>query len=322
MRLLVLGGTEFAGRALVETALRRGDDVTVFNRGTHQPPPGVTALRGDRLTDLTALRTGTWDVVADTWSWAPSAVRDSAELLKDRAGRYVYISSSSVYTYPSAPGSTEDAPVIDGDPAGGDADYAPMKRGAELAVVRAFGDRAVLARAGLIIGPYENIGRLPYWLTRIARGGHVLAPGPASLGLQYIDVRDLAEWCLDTTAGGAYSVIGPPGFATMGELLETCVSVTGSAAVLRWVPAEPLLAAGVQPWLDLPIWAPPGELYDSVYGFDTRKAAVRCRPLAETVGDTWTWLQELGGVAPQRADRPRVGLDAEVEARLLEELAV
>lgn len=329
MNLLVLGGTEFVGRAFVEEALGRNWPVTVFNRGTHEPPDGVTVLQGDRGVPETlgALAGGTWDVVVDTWSGAPTAVRDSARALAGRAGHYVYVSSRSVYDIPLPPGSAEDAPVVEASPDdGGDVEYAKLKRGAELAAEAAFGsDRTLLARAGLILGPYENIGRLPWWLNRVARGGSVLAPGPAEAGLQYIDVRDLAGWTLDAAERGLtgpYDLVSPPGHTTMRELLETCVAVTGSTAEPRWIPPEPILAAGVQPWTDLPVWMPPGQMYDSFHRSDVSKAlaaGLTCRPASETVADTWAWLQAIGGTAPQRADRPAVGLAAEIEASLLAE---
>ncbi|MDF2706870.1 NAD-dependent epimerase/dehydratase family protein [Nonomuraea muscovyensis] len=325
MRLLVLGGTEFVGRAFVDEALALGGDVTVFNRGTHEPPPGVTALRGDRSAPggLAAIERGEWDVVVDTWSWAPSAVRDSARLLAGRAGHYVYVSSRSVHGYPAPAGADESAPVVAASPDDEDAaDYSRAKTGGELAAVAAFGDRALLARAGLILGPYENIGRLPWWLTRVARGGPVLAPGPDDLGLQLIDVRDLASWCLSAAGrglGGAYNVVSPPGFTTTRELLESCVRVTGSDAELRWLDAETILAAGVRPWSDLPVWIV-GEGHDTMHRGDVSKAVaagLRCRPIEETVADTWAWLRSIGGHAPMRGDRPAVGLDPEAEAKLL-----
>ncbi|MBP0448859.1 MULTISPECIES: NAD-dependent epimerase/dehydratase family protein [unclassified Kitasatospora] len=321
MRLLLLGGTEFVGRAVAEEALARGWEVTVFHRGTHAPPEGVRALHGDRRAEggLAALAEGEWDAVVDTWSGAPSAVRDSARLLAGRTGRYAYVSSRSVYAYPSPAGADEGAAVVEGSPDAGEVPYAQAKRGAELALLDALGDRALLVRAGLILGPYENIGRLPWWLGRIARGGPVLAPGPRDLALQYIDGRDLAVWTLDALAaglGGAYDLVSPSGHATMGGLLEACVRATGSDAELRWTEAGPILAAGIEPWSDLPVWIPPGELHDTMHGSDVSKAVaagLRCRPVAETVADTWAWLQSIGGTAPQRPDRPVVGLDRERE---------
>jgi 2'-hydroxyisoflavone reductase len=333
MKLLVLGGTEFVGRAVVDQALTRGEQVTVFNRGRHETPAGVTAVHGDRttpagLTALAAMADDEWDVVVDTWSAAPFVVRNAARLLAGRAGCYAYVSSRSVYAYPpSAPGLAEDGPVLAGsadDGAdGADVQYGEAKRGGELAAEASFGDRALLIRAGLILGPRENIGRLPWWLNRIAAGGPVLAPGPIDLGLQYIDARDLASWILDAAGrglGGPYNLVSPPGQTTMGELLETCRRVTGSQAEFRWLDPTTILAAGVEPWIQLPIWLPPGEDHVFLHEGDVSKAVaagLRCRPIAETVADTWAWLQSLDGEAPQRPDRQRVGLDPQIEAKLL-----
>ncbi|MGW0337176.1 NAD-dependent epimerase/dehydratase family protein [Streptomyces sp. NPDC003011] len=330
MRLLLLGGTEFAGRAVAEAALGRGWDVTVFHRGRHEPPAGVRSLHGDRTAPdgLAALdgADGDWDAVVDTWSAAPRAVRDAARLLRDRARRYVYVSSCSVYAWPREAGYTEDAPLVEGASAdAGQSDYARDKRGGELAAVEAFGaERSLLVRAGLILGPYENIGRLPWWLTRMARGGPVLAPGPRESPLQYVDVRDLARWILDSVergTGGPYNLVGPPGHATMGSLLDACLAVTGAHAEPRWTDPETILDAGIEPWLHLPVWLPPGsEGYASVHGADVSRAlaaGLYCRPVEDTVADTWRWLRDIGGVPPQRPDRPVVGLDPELEAKVL-----
>ncbi|MFC9509977.1 SDR family oxidoreductase [Streptomyces sp. NPDC057002] len=330
MRLLMLGGTEFAGRAVVEAALGRGWEVTVFHRGRHEAPAGARSLLGDRTAPggLAALADdpGEWDVVVDTWSAEPRAVRDTARLLRGRAGRYVYVSSCSVYTWAPPAGYDEDAPLVEG--AAADAEqtaYPQDKRGGELAVLDAFGeDRSVLVRAGLILGPYENIGRLPWWLGRMARGGPVLAPGPRELPLQYVDVRDLAEWILlaaERELSGPFNLAGPQGHATMGELLDACVRVTGGGAEPRWTEPEVILEAGIEPWTQLPVWVPPGsDLHDALHRADVSRAVesgLSCRPVAETVTDTWNWLQDIGGTAPQRPDRPRSGLDPEVEAKVL-----
>ncbi|RCV51757.1 NAD-dependent epimerase/dehydratase family protein [Marinitenerispora sediminis] len=325
MRLLMLGGTEFVGRAVVEDAVARGWRVTVFNRGYQAPPPGAAALRGDRNAPdgLAELERGEWDVVVDTWSGAPSAVRDATRLLAGRAGHYVYVSSRSVHPLPIAAGAAEDAPLVEASPDDGEVEYARAKRGGELAAEAVFGDRALLARAGLILGPYENVGRLPWWLSRIARGGTVLAPGPRDLELQYVDARDLAAWVLDAAErglGGPYNVVSAPGHTTMGELLEACVRVTGSAAELRWTDPDAVTAAGIEPWTELPIWLPPGELYDTLHRGDVSRvlaAGLRCRPVADTVSDTWDWLRRIGGQAPLRPDRPQVGLDPERERSVL-----
>ncbi|WP_030194314.1 NAD-dependent epimerase/dehydratase family protein [Streptomyces sp. NRRL S-87] len=326
MKLLMLGGTEFVGRALTEEALGRGWDVTVFHRGRHVPPAGVRSLHGDRTAPggLAALAHGEWDAVVDTWSGAPVAVRDAARLLAGRAAHWTYVSSRSVYRYPTPAGAAEDAPVVDSSPDLAEAPYAEAKRGGELAAEAAFGpDRTLLVRAGLILGPYENIGRLPWWLARAARGGPVLAPGPHGLPIQYVDVRDLARWTADALAarlGGPYDLVSPPGHATMGALLDACVRTTGDRAELCWTDPETVLAAGVEPWTDLPVWVPAGADHDAVHGAAVGRAlaaGLRCRPVAETVEDTWAWLRSVGGTAPHRPDRPPVGLDPQREAELL-----
>ncbi|MEU6082581.1 NAD-dependent epimerase/dehydratase family protein [Streptomyces sp. NPDC047108] len=329
MKLLMLGGTHFVGRAVVEEAVARGAEVTVFHRGHHEPPDGVTVLHGDRRTSggLAALEHGAWDVVVDTWSGAPSAVRDTARLLAGRVDRYLYVSSRSVYRFPTAAGLDEGAALVDASPdLDGDDDYAEAKRGGEMAVTDAFGDRGLLARAGLILGPWENVGRLPWWLNRIARGGPVLAPGPRDLPLQYIDGRDLAAWLLDAAdagLGGPYNLVSPPGHATMGELLCACTRVTGSDARLRWADPEAVLAAGIEPWTELPVWLPPGDLHDTLHGADVSKAlaaGLRCRPVGETVADTWAWMRKSDVLPPRRPGRPAIGLAPEKEERVLRDL--
>ncbi|MED7824586.1 NAD-dependent epimerase/dehydratase family protein [Streptomyces chiangmaiensis] len=328
MRLLMLGGTEFVGRATVEAALERGWQVTVLNRGRHGTAPGVRALRGDRTAPggLAALAEGEWDAVVDTWSAAPRAVHETARLLAGRAARYVYVSSCSVYAWAPDPGYDESAPLVEGAAADAErTEYAQDKLGGELAAVGAFGpERSLLVRAGLILGPYENVGRLPWWLGRTARGGPVLAPGPRELPLQYVDVRDLAQWILgavERELSGPYNLMSPQGHATMSELLDACARVTGGTAELRWTAPEVILGAGIEPWTQLPVWVPPGgDYHAALHGADVSRAVrdgLRCRTVEETVRDTWEWLRGLDGVAPRREDRPPLGLDPAVEAKVL-----
>ena len=323
MRLLVLGGTRFVGRALVADALARGWDVTVLNRGvTGALPDGVTGLRGDRTvsSDLTAaLGDESWDLVVDTWAGAPRVARLAARALAGRAERWGYVSTVSVY----APGShvDESSPLVDGDPASGGTDYAADKRGAELAVLESFPD-ALIGRAGLVLGPYENLGRLPWWLCRIARGGDVVAPGRPGRPLQYVDARDLASWLLSGLAGGlagAVDVVSPSGHATTEELLQACVEATGSHARLVWCDEDALAAAGAQPWVHLPCWVPEGGESAGFFESDTSRAArtgLRCRPVGDTVADTWAWVRAEGPPVPPPG-RPALGLPPDIESRLL-----
>lgn len=332
MRLLVLGGTGFVGRTVVDEARTRGHHVTVLNRGHRPAPAGVTALVGDRTapSGLTALDGGTWDAVVDTWSAAPYAVRDTAKALTGRAGHYTYVSSRSVYAGDGPEPLTEDAPVVDASPDAGDdvefsapMAYAVAKRGGELAAEQSFDGPVLLARAGLILGPHEDIGRLPWWLNRLAKGGPTLAPGPRDLPLQYIDARDLAAFVLDAAAAGrsgAYNVVSESGHTTMGELLEVAAGITGGRAELRWTEPDAILAAGIAQWTELPIWLAPGFDHSFMHGGDVTRAiaaGLRPRPVRETVADTWAWLQSIGGAPPHRPDRPPVGLDPAKEAELL-----
>jgi 2'-hydroxyisoflavone reductase len=335
MKLLVLGGTHHVGRAVVETALARGDTVTTINRGVSgHATPGARAVHADR-TDAVALAAAlgsaplggeSWDAVIDTWSGAPRVVADAAALLAGRAGHYGYVSSVSVYRDPIPRGADESAPTVDADPASADGrDYQAAKRGGELAAVAAFGDRALLARAGLILGPYEIVGRMPWWLRRLEEGGDVLAPGPRDMPLQYIDCRDLAAWMLtaaDRGLGGAFNTVSRRGQATMGSLLEAGRDVTGSRATLVWVPPEVIEAAGIQPWTELPVWVPPDGEDASVHDIDVSAAyaaGLTCRPVEETVADTWRWLQDEGD-PPVRPGRPAHGLSPETERRVLASL--
>jgi 2'-hydroxyisoflavone reductase len=331
MKLLVLGGTHHVGRAVVETALARGDQVTTLTRGASGPSAaGAIALHADRTNPealAAALDGQSWDAVIDTWSDAPRVVLDSARLLAGRVGHYGYVSSRSVYQWPIPADADEDAPVVAADAADdtGD-DYAVAKRGGELAAVAAFGDRALLARAGLILGPYELVGRMPWWLRRLERGGDVLAPGPADQPLQYIDCRDLAAWLLtaaDRGIGGVFNTVSRPGQATMRSLLEAAMAATGSSARLVWTPPEVIVAAGIAPWTELPVWLPPDSEAAGLHTGDVSKvyaAGLTCRPVAETVTDTWAWLQAEGD-PPARPGRPAHGLDPDRERAVLASLA-
>jgi 2'-hydroxyisoflavone reductase len=324
-KVLVLGGTDFVGPAVVGSALAHGDDVTIFHRGqTGSAPDGVRVILGDRTqpSDLDAVAAEQWDLVVDAWSRAPRVVLDSARKLEPSAARYVYISTMSVYQDGHDGPRNETAPVVDASPDADATDYPADKRGAELAIESVFGpDRCVFARPGLILGPRENIGRLPWWLRRIAAGGTVLAPGPADNGLQYIDARDLAEFSINTALNGAVNVLTVPGFTTMAELLDLCKEATGSDATLTWVDAEYLLNEKVEPWTELPIWVPDiGELA-GFYTTDSslaQRSGLTCRPARDTVFDTWSWLRdnpEWSQVVT--ANRTRVGLAPERETALL-----
>ncbi len=325
MQLLVLGGTRFVGRAIIDDALARGWQVSALTRGvTGTLPTGVTALHADR-TDPAALRDALgdtqWDAAVDTWSGAPAVAASSAQALRGQVGRLGYVSSKSVYRWGEH--VDEHSPVIDASAYDVDGQYPQLRRGAERAVTSAFPD-AVLARAGLILGPHEDIGRLPWWLSRMPRGGRVVAPGRPDRPLQYVDARDLAAWLLDAVAGnvaGPVDVASRSGHATTLSLLDACIQATDADVELVWFDEDVLAAAGAQPWTELPCWVPESGEFAGFLEGDTSLAAatgLRCRPVIDTVLDTWRWLQRDGRPA-QRADRDVHGLPTQLEQRLLAE---
>lgn len=323
MKLLVLGGTQFVGRAVAADALDRGWEVTALHRGfTTGLPVGALELLADRTDPAAltaALGSGEWDLVVDTWAGAPRVATTAAEVLQGRARRHGYVSTGSVYVWGEH--VDESSPLVDGDPHAEHVEYSVDKRGAELGVLASFPD-ALLARAGLILGPYENIGRLPWWLSRVAAGGRVVAPGRPARPLQYVDARDLAAWLLDGLAAGLtgpVDTISLSGHATTDQLLTACIDATGSNAELVWISEADLETAGARPWTQLPCWVPEsGEFVGFLEGDTARAAAtgLRCRPVQETVAATWAWLQR-DGLPAQRPDRPVHGLPPQVEQRLL-----
>jgi 2'-hydroxyisoflavone reductase len=334
MRLLIIGGSSFLGRATAEAALRRGDAVTTFNRGQSGPDvPGVEAVRGDRTVDadLAQLADREFDAVVDTSGFVPEVVGRSVAVLTN--GRspdafYAYVSSmSATTTWPHSPtpdgAPGQDCPSDAGPDAG---DYGVLKAGCERAVTEGLGDRALVVRAGLILGPHENVGRLPWWLQRIARGGEVLAPGDPETAMQLVDARDLATFmldCADRGSGGTVNATGPRGNATMRSWLSDCVAVTGSGASLTWVPDGLLLEHKVEVWTELPLWMAPGQEADHVWDAETAEAerlGLRSRPVSETVADTWDWLRAEGPAAqPDRDYLSSHGIDPDKEARILAE---
>jgi hypothetical protein len=260
-------------------------------------------------------------------------VAASAELLAGHAGHYTYVSTISVYRDQPGEPITEESPVVDGSPdASGTAetlDYAELKAGSERAVQQAMPGRNLITRPGLIIGPHENVGRLPWWLTRIARGGPVLAP-PLDSELRMTDARDLAAWLTDNTRRripGVVNVPGPEG-TTFGDLLTACAQVTapqrGDGLELRPTADPVLLGAGVEPWMELPMWAPDTPEFADIWrvsGDRALRTGMRYRPLIDTVRDTWNWLtQEAASQdrpVSEFARRPGIGLDPGREQEIL-----
>jgi 2'-hydroxyisoflavone reductase len=322
VRLLVLGGTQFLGRHVVEAALARGHDVTLFNRGQTRPElhPGVERLAGDRDGGLEALHGRRWEALVDTSGYVPRVVRESAKL--HVADRYLFVSTISVYADVSRPGVDEDAPLARLEQETEDyrsQAYGPLKALCEQAVRDEYADRATVVRPGLIVGPWDPTGRFTYWPVRIAEGGDVLAPEPRDAPVQVIDGRDLAAFCLDlleNDAGGTFNATGEP--TTMERVLEECRRVSGSDARFVWAPAAWLVEQGVQEWMELPLWlASPEYAGHSLIDASRAVAAgLAFRPLRETIADTLAWHR--AGDAP---DDPPAGMDRARERDLLASLA-
>ncbi len=329
MRLLVLGGTKFLGRAVVGAALERGIEVTLFNRGRTNPAlfPGVETLTGDRHGDLSALEGRSWDAVVDPSGYVPRVVRASTELLRGSVGHYVFVSSISVYAFPLPAWFDESAPrvVLDADTeeVTGES-YGPLKARCEDVVREVFARAFTIVRAGLIVGPHDPTGRFTYWPERLARGGEVLAPGDPDRFVQFVDARDLGEWLVrvaEERVVGDFNATGPEPRVTMVELLDACRDVARSAAELVWVPEEFLLAEGAGPWMELPLWLPQADA--SVLQVDVSRAlaaGLAFRPLRTTIADTLAWARDggdAGGDLASGTSLDEAGLRPEKEAALL-----
>lgn len=316
MKLLVLGGTKFLGRHAVDAALADGHEVTTFTRGQTNPElfPEAEHLRGDRDGALDALRGRAWDGVVDTSGYVPRIVRQSAELLHDAVQRYVFVSSISVYADFSQP-LAESSPVAElDDPDTEDVaeHYGALKAACERVVEEVYGERSARVRAGLIVGPYDPTDRFTYWPRRVAAGGAVLAPGSPGAPVQFVDARDLARFLVRLALegpGGTFNATGPAEPLTFGELLERARSAIGSDAELRWVDDERVLAAGVQPWTELPLWLPDPSYAGMARADISRsvEAGLAFRPTAETIVDTLAWDRTVPG------DRPTLTRETEQE---------
>jgi 2'-hydroxyisoflavone reductase len=307
MRLLVLGGTRFLGRHAVEAALAAGHEVTIFTRGRTNAElfPDVEHLRGDRDRDLGALEGRAWEGVLDTSGYVPRIVRGSAELLRDAVGRYVFVSSISVYADFSLP-VDEGSPLAElEDPATEEVmeHYGALKAACEGVVEETFGERSARVRAGLIVGPHDPTDRFTYWPRRIAAGGEVLAPGSPAAPVQFVDVRDLAAWLVKLALegpGGVFNATGPAEPLSFAELLERARAAIGSDATFVWTEDERILEAEVQPWTELPLWLPGSDHAGMARAGISRAlaAGLAFRPLEETVADTLAWDRTVPGGRP------------------------
>ena len=327
MKLLVLGGTGFVGPHTIRYALERGHDVTMFNRGRTNPGlfPDVERLIGDRQNDLESLKGRDWDAVLDIPATNPDWVRDAAQLLKDRVGQYLFVSTESVYSAMSAAGMDETAPVFqreEGDERQGrELPYGLAKALAEEQARIAFPGNATVVRPGLIVGPGDPTDRFTYWPVRIERGGEVMAPGDGKDPGQLIDGRDLAAFMIhlvERGTAGTLNANGPLDPYSFDELLYGIRAVTTGRVKFTWVGSDFLEEQGVRPWGHMPVWVPrDGESggLNQMSNARAVSAGLRFRSLAETAHDTLEWH----ATRPEERQRElRAGLTAEREAEVLQ----
>lgn len=343
MKLLVLGGTVFLGRHIVEAALAAGDDVTLFHRGRHGADlyPNVTRVLGDRRVSLAPLGGQRFDALVDTSGYLPSEAARVVRELGPSVAHRVFVSSVSVYkdfavdgideSYPCA--ELSEAELEEGESLDREnpenrprfyALYGALKAASERAFLGDEPSRATIVRPGLIVGPHDPSDRFTYWPSRIAKGGDVLVPGPPDRAVQIIDARDVADFLLHVARGrvaGTFNAVGPERPLTMAALFSACDVVANGGASPVWVSAGDLLEAGVTPWTEIPLWAG-AESDPDVRGLETVSAraaigaGLRFRPLKQTIADTLAW----DALRPYGQAR-RAGLSTERESELLERCA-
>ena len=330
LKILVMGGTGFLGPHFVEAARAHGHAITLFNRGKTNPGRfkdrgDIEQLHGDRKTDLTALEGRQWDAVLDTSAYLPADVTRSASLLAKSVEHYLIVSSISVYAKMDTPGMDESAPVAQlADPTVTEITgetYGGLKALSEQAAHAAMPGRVTVVRPGLIVGPGDNSDRFTYWPARAARGGEILAPDGRDAPVQFIDVRDLADFLLrlvEQRTLGTFNADAQAGSLTLGMLLDASVAAAKAKdTTVTWVPTDFLLDQKVSPWSDMPVWIPAQGDEAGAGNLSSAKAlaaGLAYRPLATTVADTLAFWQSLPA---ERRAKPRAGLTPEREAEVL-----
>lgn len=320
MRLLIMGGTVFVGRALAEAAFAQGHNVTLLNRGQSSAtvPAGATHLKADRDGDLSVLRTGAWDAVIDTCAYFPSQVRRLLAALPG-APHYTLISSVSVYADLARPGLQETAPraapLGDGVTVIDRHTYGPLKVGCELEATGVAAERTLIVRPGIIVGPHDPTGRFGYWVRRIAGSGDFIVPGDGTAPLQVIDVRDLAAWVLrrvEQRTTGIFHTVGPREPITFRDFVATARAALASKARPVWVPEAGLSDPPGGGAVTFPLCTFDPSM-TGIFSIDGRKAlaaGLTFRPLAETIVDVSRYEAAL-------AKPVQVGPTAEMERALL-----
>lgn len=329
LKVLILGGTGISGPHLVRELRTVGHQLTLMNRGKRNPGlfKDVETLIGDRNGPLEVLEGRQWDVVVDNSGYFPAQVRRSTEILKDHVQHYIFVSSISAYADLTPPGIDEDyrlAPLADPNATEITNDnYGGLKAACEQIVEQTFGERQAVIRPSYIVGPGDSTDRFTYWPVRVARGGEMLAPGTPADPVQFIDVRDLADFmrgCIERKVKGRYNICNPPGTVTMGDVLETSKRVSGSNVSFAWVSQSFLERHALLESGEIPIWAPTsGKEAGAALVSSARAVAqgLRFRPLDTTIRDTLAWHEQRPA---EQTARLRAGLTLKREAELLKQL--
>ena len=320
MDILVLGGSQFVGRHLVDVALKNKHKVTIFNRGVSNPGifPDAEEIHGDRDGNLALLEGKKWDIVFDVNGYVPRVVRQSAELLKDAVDHYIYVSTISVYE--DFTQATEDGPTQElEDPTSEEVMkyYGGLKAACERVVEEIYGERSLIVRPGFVVGPYDNVGRLPYLLRRFDRAGERLA-GRADQPVQIISARDLGNWMLKNgkdRVTGTYNLTGQP--MPMDDLLESVIMATGRETQISYTGDSFLQEHEIQPVDGLIYWVP--EEYYPLMQVSIKRAletGLSLTPISETVKETLEWIRDQGlsiDDLPERWQTIRLSLEREAE---------
>ena len=337
MKILIIGGTKFLGRHLINAALKRNHTVTLFNRGKYSIEnfENVEQIHGDRNFDLEKLTAQNWDAVIDTCGYLPNAVNTAVEVLKEKSGQYVLISSISSYSDFSQPNFDENAPLaklndeqlkradeidVMGEISGftlGDL-YGGLKVLCESAVATAMPNRHLIIRAGLIVGAYDTTDRFTYWVDRVARGGEILAPGNPNRFIQFIDAFDLARWIvkmIERQTSGIFNATGKPYELTMEKLLSEIKIISQSDAKFTWVSEKFLNENNIWAWSEMPLYLPESD--EESKGFllanidKALESGLELRPINETIKDVLAWSKSKTGAL-------KAGITAEREIELLQ----
>lgn len=324
MKFLIIGGTQFVGRHIVEAAQASGHEVTLFNRGRTNPNlfPDLEQIHGNRDGELELLGDRSWDAVIDTSGYVPRIVKQSADYLAERASQYVFISTVSVYDLKANNERINESGAVSALPEGASEEivsdtYGALKALCENVVKERFPDNSLIVRPGIIVGPFDPSDRLTYWVNRSAKGGPMAAPEHRDQPVQIIDARDLAAWIItmvEQGSAGIFNAVGPALPITMERLLEECKFATGANAELIWVPVEQLIAGGAGEQVNVPLWIPNRADW-SLFHIDALKAIsakLTLRPLSNTIQDIQAWVEQM--------DPPfqsKVGIDEELEMVLM-----